>query len=496
MTVLLSEIAVSLVIAFLIGCVFAWLWRGSQLNKRVAEAERGATQRAQYEIATLRSDLESSQDEIAQQRDLLDQQAYELEQGSNAVLIAGSAEETETLKQKLANLDERYVALHTRWERERTQFAQLVAHKNQRIAELERAHRGVEEAVIEDGAAVDAEEDNSNYSRQQLESMLVDLRAQVAEQETELSSLRERTASGPDAADGDDAAALQHAALVQRDAEIARLRDALEQQGATRLAAVEQERAELLHKVSALNSQRATDAEHTASLHREVESLQSNLSDTQRQLAEHSAHSESLSAANAALRTEIEAAEQRVSTVAELESRCTQLSDDVGTLQALLDTAHAERDAARMEAMPLHGTLDQGDDATARLEALTRDNTALRGDLHRLETELAQLHRDHDGREQALRRADAELDELRPLQHQLVALRSNLGELVQRDEHGSPAQVADLEIQHLRTRIAHLQADAKLNLERKEHYYQTLLREKSARIAELERTSTALEHET
>ncbi|MEM6987029.1 MAG: hypothetical protein AAF499_10865 [Pseudomonadota bacterium] len=483
MNQLITEISVSLLIAFLLGCFFAWLWRGMRIKRRIADAERVVEQRNQYEIATLRGDLDAAQDELDLQREELAQQTLELEEYAQSDERDHNASELHEARGKLASLDERYSALHARWERERTQFAQLVIHKNNRIAELERKSSGSEQAVIEDGTAVDSDDDNSSYSRQQLETMLVELRAQVSNQESELESLRAKTSehSTPESSGrsglgfyGTSDASVQEA-LAAKDQQIASLSSALNTDYArTRLAQVERERAELLQRVSALSSQRADDAEHTADLHREIEAVRSDLAAAEKNLQD---------------------AETRAEQIPALETRCKQLSDDVTTLQSLLDAASAERDAAKLDALPLHGMTDIEAEDTTNLGQLRSERRSLQNELRTLNTSLHAAQREASEREQQLQRATAELDELRPLQHQLTNLRSSLSELIERDERGEHNTTVNTELEQLRTRVAQVQADSKLNLERKESYYQGLLREKAALIAELQQQVPSSETE-
>lgn len=469
MSQLIAGTPLSLLFAFVLGCFVAWIWRGLFLNKRIRSAEQAVEARLQSEIETLRSDLARAQGEIDQQREQLERHAD----------TAEPDDDPETLRKALTALDERYKALQTRWERERVQFAQLVAYKNHRIEELEHLSSNGEQAVIEDGTSLDVDEDNSSYSRQQLETMLVDLRARVAEQESELVSLRSQPSGDSEAGAsatspvvdwvGNSDAALQ-ASLAAKDEKIASLTAALNSDDTmSRLAQTERERADLLHRVSTLSSQRASDAELMASLHRDIESLRSELGAARTTLGE---REQSLAALQFEFDT-LGASLQDAARVSELEACCMQLGDQVTNLKSLLDTATTARDAVENQA------------------ALRAEKRTLQSELNAVQAALNTLKRDRSSLDQQLQRANTELAELRPIQHQLLGLKSRLGDLVGDEENSEFETPASAEIESLRTRFAQLQADSKLNLERKEHYYQGLLREKSAQIAKLKNESTA-----
>jgi len=496
MNFLITEIAVSLLIAFVIGCVLTWLWRGQQLRRRVAEAERIATQRGQVEMASLHAEIDSRRAEIAELHDENEKLSTQISESEGPILIASSAEESENLKAKLVELKNRHAALHSRWERERTQFAQLVTHKNNQIASLERQNADSDQAIIEDGTSVDTDDDARSYSRQQLESMVVDMRAKVAEQESELGELRAlRDSEGSQRLAGSQAIGLMGTdtsdsdllnTLAERDAEIVQLKSSLTNaDSGPRLVEVEQERANLLHRISELSGLRANDAEHTARLHSDLEALRTETQQARDQLGSLKQTKETLEQQCEALQAELSSTRERAQQMPALEARCTQLSDDITTLQSLLDNTTSERDNAlsRMEsAQSSLSTLQlQGGDT----DRLRSEKKSLQSEIATLQASLDGAKRDVESREQQIRWAQTELDELRPLQHQLVNLRSSLSDLVDRDSRGEHASIAHAEIESLRTRIAKLQAESKLNLERKESYYQSLLREKSALIADL-----------
>ncbi len=453
MSFLFTEISVSLFIAFLLGCILTWLWRGHQMRKRVDQAENDALQRGRLDIANLRTELEESHQSVgALQADntLLKAQLNT----SPKPTITSDTESKPSAPQQLAELEARYAALRSRWERERTQFAQLVINKNKRIAELEQQGPSEDQAVIEDGTAEHSVYDDRNYSRQQLEAMLVDMRAQVAEQESELAELRSKQQPDPSASP-----AIARLSGIDSGAMLSGMvdRDLASQPDGSRLIEVERERANLLHRISELNGLRASDAEHTAALQKDLDSLR-------------------------------DEAQSQAQETDELRAQCARLNDDIASMQSLLDATTAERDQAlAVDAAP---TLAPAVPLAA-LGGLRGDTGTLQSDLSTVQSELQTTRRELESRDQQLRWAHSELDELRPLQHQLTNLRSSLSELIARDENGEhDAQTSD-ELESLRTRLAKLQADSKINLERKEQYYQNLLREKSALIARLQRESEA-----
>lgn len=288
---LLHNYPTNLLFAALVGALLMWILI-SWIHRRLQRAQR---EEADAEVSRVRrvflGELDSKDDDIAQLENRL-AEAEQLSQGlgQQSTLLAQEQQRFADLKTRYLNdvgrarnllktrgdasaelerriqeAQARYEELHARWDEERKRYAKLITEKNQHIADLESRLEG---QVLEDSPLADPS--LQSYSQGQLEAMLVDLRHQVAERDTNLQSLQQQLAqsgsSTPEAAEFHQLQEQLRAAdnkLSAKDREISRLRNQLLKETATPavtampLAQLGDNNTELLSVQNALNTAEA-----------------------------------------------------------------------------------------------------------------------------------------------------------------------------------------------------------------------------------------------
>lgn len=245
----------NLIAALIVGAILAWLFcaraAGKSLKLRLEEqATRLSHARREIQgeldsknegllgLQSRLADADTLTQGLSQKAQLLGQEQqryadlkdrYLNDVGRARDLLKIRADASAELERRFSDSDTRYEKLHSRWDSERKRYAKLVTEKNQQIADAESKLEGLDPTEHQDD-----DPSLQTYSHGQLESMLVDLRQQVSDKDTQLQDLelkdRQNFASIAAASTDEPAQERRHgnlAKLAERDREISRLRGQL-----------------------------------------------------------------------------------------------------------------------------------------------------------------------------------------------------------------------------------------------------------------------------
>ncbi|MGB0866301.1 MAG: hypothetical protein ACPGSC_07315 [Granulosicoccaceae bacterium] len=248
---LLHNYPYNLLIAAVVGGIVVWLLCGRSARRALRlQREQADTQLSQVR-GDLLGEIDTKNDDIAQlehrlseadhltqnlsqkasllaneqQRyaDLKDRYLNDVSRARN--VLKTRADASAELERRNTESAARYKELHQRWDTERKRYAKLVTEKNQKIADLESHLEGLQPTDSQS-----ADPALHSYSHGQLESMLVDLRHQLAQSEERAEKLQRQVENSENPAEipeqRDAALKLRELSnkLEAKEREIARLR--------------------------------------------------------------------------------------------------------------------------------------------------------------------------------------------------------------------------------------------------------------------------------
>lgn len=277
---LLYQYPHNIIISMLVGALVAWLILSRSHRKAVLKCQEKSDSRVIKVRQELSSKLDTQEDDIAQLEHRLmeaDNLVQSLSQkgqllaqeqqrfadlksrylndiGRARKLLKTRSDAGSSLESKLADTTRKYQELHTLWDTERKRYASLITEKNQQISDLDSKLDGLQSPHTEE-----KDPTAQTYNHEQLEVMLVDLRQQLAERETEVKNLLQKLENqgAGDIAELDQIQSrLRNAEtkIASKDREISRLRNQILQNSSApappALPATELSATELAHQLA------------------------------------------------------------------------------------------------------------------------------------------------------------------------------------------------------------------------------------------------------
>jgi len=437
MDIVNTTVLASALVAFLLGITLSVV-----LLQRLNQTHRRERRRLETELANSAFELSAYRKENAG----LKQQVNTLTQNQSDT----SEDEITTLQGQIDTLKQKYKAIRTKWEKERSHFAEIVQIKNGQLAGLKKdataaeAHSKRESAQVARIQQLETQLKVRDKTITQLQaaptpSIQPVENTRIAEIEKERADLL-RKISSIDAERATEAAELAgvRQALTNREAELKKANADLE----TLPSTIKLLNDQLAEKTNALSELRNAKDSDRSALIAEQTRLKSQLADQQQ--AQDEAHTEALNdlrSDHASLLKEHEEATASLNQMAVLEAQCDRMRQGMESLEKRLDDSTESLRSARAELAHKDAKLNEWEHLAATGKVSSKPDNAYVDQSEKLRAlwwENKKLRSAAEARQNSAASAtdDTESDQVSALRSEITLLRSELVTL-QNGEHGA-----------------------------------------------------------